>query len=270
MTKTDINLKKVCNLLICLAALSGRAQEANVWNHKQCAVVLTYDDAINADLDNALPALDSLGLKATFYLIGSSPVVANRMEQWREAARHGHELGNHSLYHPCDGSLPGRSFVQADYDLSRYTVTRAVNEIRMNNVLLNAVDGRTKRTFAYPCGDLTVGDSFFYAGLRKDFAAARGVRPAMDSIGKVNLDNVDCYAINGQTADQMIALVKEAMRTRTLLVFLFHGVGGGHNINVGLNEHSLLLHFLKDHEREIWIAPMAEVAEYIHTYKQRH
>jgi sialate O-acetylesterase len=230
-------------------------------------VVLTYDDAIDADLDNALPALDSLGLKATFYLIGSSPVVALRMEQWRAAARRGHELGNHSLYHPCDGSLPGRSFVQAEHDLSKYTITRAVSEIRMNNVLLNAIDGRTRRTFAYPCGDLTIRDTFFYAGLQKEFAAARGVRPGMDSIGKVHLDNVDCYAINGQTADQMIALVKEAIRTHTLLVFLFHGVGGGHAINVGLNEHRLLLHFLKDHEREIWIAPMVEVAEYIRTHR---
>jgi sialate O-acetylesterase len=263
--------KKIGTLMMtCLAVLPGRAQDADVWDHKPCAVVLTYDDAINADLDNALPALDSLGLKATFYLIGSSPVVASRMEQWRVAARHGHELGNHSLYHPCNGSLPGRSFVQADYDLSKYTVARAVREIRMNNVLLNALDGRTRRTFAYPCGDLAIGDSFFYAGLRKDFAAARGVRPAMDSIGKVDLDNVGCYAINGQTADQMIALVKEAIRTHTLLVFLFHGVGGGHNINVGLNEHRLLLQFLKDHEREIWIAPMVEVAEYIHMYQERH
>jgi YVTN family beta-propeller protein len=258
-----MHMKKILYLLVCLAALSGRAQNANMWNHKQCAVALTYDDAIDGDLDNVLPALDSLGLKGTFYLIGSSPVVASRMKEWREAALHGHELGNHALYHPCDGSLPGRSFVQADHDLSKYTVSRAVSEIRMNNVLLNAIDGRTKRTFAYPCGDLKIGDSFFYAGLRKDFVAARGVRPAMDPIEKVNLDNVDCYSMNGQTADQMIALVKEAIRTRTLLVFLFHGVGGGHSINVGLKEHSVLLHFLKDHEQEIWIAPMVEVAEYI-------
>lgn len=259
-------MKKIFTLLFCLVTLACRAQDATTWNHKQCAVVLTYDDAIDVDLDNVLPALDSLDLKATFYLIGSSPVVARRMGEWRKAALHGHELGNHSLYHPCNGSLPGRGFVQADYDLSKYTLTRAVNEIRMNNVLLNAIDGKTKRTFAYPCGDLTIGDSFFYAGLRKDFIAARGVRPAMDSIGKVNLDNIDCYAINGQTAEQMIANVKEAMRTHTLLVFLFHGVGGGHSINVGLNEHSLLLHFLKDHEREIWIAPMVEVAEYIRAH----
>lgn len=251
--------------MLFLATLSSHAQNANVWNHKQCAVVLTYDDAIDADLDNALPVLDSLGLKATFYLIGSSPVVANRMESWRKAALHGHELGNHTLCHPCDGSLPGRSFVQADYDLSKYTVNRAVTEIRMNNTLLQAIDGRTKRTFAYPCGDLTIKDSFFYAGLRNDFVAARGVRSALNAIEKVDLDNIDCFGINGQTAEQMIALVQEAMSTHTLLVFLFHGVGGGHTLNVGLKEHSLLLHFLKDHEREIWIAPMVEVAEYIRT-----
>src|ERR1700744_684662 len=109
-----MHMKKLYNLMLCLAALSGRAQDARVWNHKQCAVVLTYDDAIDVDLDNVLPALDSLGLKGTFYLIGSSPVVANRMEQWREAARHGHELGNHSLYHPCDGSRPGGRLRAAD------------------------------------------------------------------------------------------------------------------------------------------------------------
>jgi hypothetical protein len=91
----------------------------------------------------------------------------------------------------------------------------------------------------------------------------------MDSIGKVDLDNVDCYAINGQTAGQMIALVQQAMRTHTLLVFLFHGVGGGHALNVGLHDHSVLLHFLKDHESEIWIAPMVTVAEHIRSIRNQ-
>jgi hypothetical protein len=61
----------------------------------------------------------------------------------------------------------------------------------------------------------------------------------------------------------MINLVKEAMQKHTLLVFLFHGFGGGHSINVGPGEHSQLLHYLKDHESDIWIAPMVDVAEYI-------
>ncbi|HXO75349.1 MAG TPA: glycosyl hydrolase family 8, partial [Puia sp.] len=92
---------------------------AGSWHNKQCAVVLTYDDAIDIDLDNVLPELDSAGLKATFYLIGSSPVVKKRVKEWQKAAAEGHELGNHSLFHPCDGSKPGRGFVTPATDLSK-------------------------------------------------------------------------------------------------------------------------------------------------------
>jgi sialate O-acetylesterase len=250
-----------------ITASIARAQNTQVWNNKQCAVVLTYDDAIDVDLDNVLPALDSFKFKGTFYLIGSSPVVDKRMNEWRLAAKHGHELGNHSLFHPCDGSLPGRSFVGPDNDLSKYTVNRAVDEIRINNTLLKAIDGKNERTFAYPCGDLKAGGVFFYTQLRKDFAGARGVTGALQTIEKVDLDNIDSFAINGQSAEYMTGLVKKAMESHTLLVFLFHGVGGGHNLNVGLKEHSALLHFLKQNGKSIWIAPMVDVAKYIRQYQ---
>jgi sialate O-acetylesterase len=236
------------SILLCaftFLTLTAHAQ----WNNKQCAVVL--------------PALESLGLTGTFYLIGASPVVNKRMDEWRAAAKKGNELGNHSLYHPCDGSLPGRSFVTADHDLSKYTVYRAVSEVEANNTLLKAIDGKIIRTFAYPCGDLKAGDQYFYYKLKGEFAGARGVTPGLQSLNEVDLTNVRCYAINGQSAEYMINLVKQAMQTHTLLVFLFHGVGGGHNINVGLQDHSKLLHYLKANEDKIWIAPMVDVAEYI-------
>ena len=261
-------MKKILLILISFTSITCRAQDTAPWNGKSCAVVLTYDDAIDIDLDNVIPALDSLNLKGTFYLIGSSTVIAKRMAEWRKAAAEGHELGNHSMFHPCDASLPGRNWVSADNDLSKYTVKRAVAEVRQNNVLLNAIDGKTRRTFAYPCGDMTIHDTLFYSGLRNDFAAARGVRGFLDTLGKVNLDNVDCFAMNGNTAEQMIGLVRKAMQTHTLLVFLFHGVGGGHNINVGLREHSELLHFIKDHEKDIWVAPMVDVADYIRQFQR--
>ena len=251
-------------LFLLLPALPGPAQTADTWNHKQCAVVLTYDDAIDVDLDNVVPALDSLGFKATFYLIGVSPTLEKRMGAWRTVASHGHELGNHSLFHPCDGTLPGRSsWVSPDRDLSKYSVNRAVDEIRITNTLLNAIDGKTKRTFAYPCGEFTIHDSVYYSGLKNDFVAARGVLPRMEEMGKIDLSNINAYTMDGQSGQQMIDLVKEAMQRHTLLVFLFHGVGGGHSTNVGLGEHSQLLHFLKDHEADIWVAPMVDVAEYI-------
>lgn len=255
-------------VIACLLVAGNRvmAQDKNTWNNKECAVVLTYDDAIDADLDNVLPALDSLNLKATFYLIGSSPVIAKRMNEWRAAAKNGHELGNHTLFHPCQG-YAGETWITPDYDLRNYTVTRAVNEIKVTNTLLQAIDGKTVRTFAYPCGNTEIGGVNFYDTLKNVFAGARGVTPGMQTIDKVDLANIDCYGINGQNADYMINLVKQAMKTHTLLVFLFHGVGGGHVINVSLNDHSKLLHFLADNQKNIWIAPMVDVAEYIKSHR---
>jgi peptidoglycan/xylan/chitin deacetylase (PgdA/CDA1 family) len=251
-----------------LAGHAAEAQTANTWNNKQCAVVLTYDDAVDVDLDNAIPALDSLKLRGTFYLIGSAPAVNKRLPEWRKAAQRGHELGNHALFHPCDGTLPGRGFVTPDNDLSKYTVSRAVGEIRANNTLLNAIDGKTARTFAYPCGDRQIGGVKFYDQLKNDFVAARGVTGGLQTAAQVQLDNIDCYMINGQDAKYMIDLVKQAQQSHTLLVFLFHGVGGGHSLNVDLAAHRQLLRYLKAHEKDIYIAPMVEVAEKIKVAQQ--
>ncbi|GAA4497552.1 polysaccharide deacetylase family protein [Hymenobacter ginsengisoli] len=255
-------------LLVSSLAATAQTTPSGVWNNKQCAVVLTYDDAIDADLDRVVPALDSLKLRGTFYLIGSAPAVVKRLHEWRRAALRGHELGNHALFHPCDGSLPGRSFVTPDNDLSKYTVNRAVAEIRATNTLLQAIDGKTRRTFAYPCGDRQIGGVNFYDQLKNDFVAARGVTGGLQAAAQVDLTNVDCYSINGQDGKYMLDLVQQAQQSHTLLVFLFHGVGGGHSLNVDLAAHRQLLHYLKAHEREIYVAPMVEVADKIRAYQQ--
>lgn len=256
-------IRKLLFALCCFLSISVFAQNSAEWNGKKCAVVLTYDDAIDIDFTNVIPALDSFNFKGTFYVIGSSPVVNKRIEDWRKAAKNGHELGNHALFHPCDGSRPGRDFAKGEHDLSTYTVKRATDEIKMNNVLLKAIDGKDKRTFAYPCGDLKIGDVFFYDSLKNDFAGARGTTPGLQKSAQVDLSNVDCYSINGQNADYMIDLVKKAQQSGTLLVFLFHGVGGGHNLNVDLAAHSKMLHYLKANEKDIWVATMVDVAEKI-------
>lgn len=245
------------------------AQDKSLWNNKKCAVALTYDDALNVHLDNAIPLLDSLGLKGTFYLSGHSGAFMNRIKDWRSIAKNGHELGNHTLYHPCIGKQPGREFVTPDYDLSNYTFRRIRDEIRMTNTLLQAVDGKTRRTFAYPCGDTKIGDSAYLESMKNEFVAARGGKREMLKMGAVDLYVISCYSIKDQTGEELIDLVKKAMATNTLLVFLFHGVGGGHPLNVSLPAHRQLLQFLKQNQKEIWIAPMIEIADYIKSVNHR-
>lgn len=243
-----------------------QAQMDSLWKGKQCAVVLSYDDGLNVDLTNAIPALDSVGLKGTFYISDYFNGLNAQIPQWKKAASKGHELANHSIWHPCEGGRPGREFVK-DYDLRFYTVKRMQDEIRSMNNLLKALDGKSTRTFAFPCGDTKIHDTAYIDGLKNDFIAARGVRSEMLTKDKIDLYDIGCYMINGQTGDELIALVKQAMQKHALIVFLFHGVGGGHGLNVSLEAHSKLLHYLKENQREIWTAPMVDVAGYLKNYK---
>ncbi|MDR6845274.1 polysaccharide deacetylase family protein [Flavobacterium granuli] len=256
-----MKLKSV--LILSLLSIAHNLCLAQNWNGKKCAVVLTYDDALNVHLDKVIPALNSFNFKGTFYLIASSPVVTNRIEEWKTASEKGHELGNHTLYHPCDGSLPGRDFVGKDNDLSSYTLDRAVKEIRTANQLLKDIDGKSERTFAYPCGDLKIRDTLYYDYLKNDFVAARGVESGFLQARKVDLANVNSFVENGTTATQMIAQIEEAEKSGSFIVFLFHGVGGEHPMNIHLEEHQKLLLYLKEKEKDIWVTSMVDLGKYI-------
>lgn len=252
-----------------MLAAALHAQFNQPWRGKKCAVVITYDDAIDQHLDNAAPLLDSLGLKATFYVTGFSNSMQKRLNDWKKLPANGHELGNHTMYHPCIGNTPGREWVRPEYDLSKYTVNRIVDEVRATNVLLQSMDGKTKRTYAFTCADTRIGDTLFPPFLKNDFVAMRNVRAALHRIDQVDLDDVDCYMVNGESGAQMIEWVKKASESNSLLVLLFHGVGGGNSLNVSLEAHRELLQYLKQNEKDILIAPMVEVAEHIKEWQAR-
>ena len=259
-------MKNLLLFIVLVSWLEGSSQSGQPWNGKKCAVVLTYDDAIDQHLDNAIPVLDSLALKATFYVTGFSWSVQKRLNDWKKLATNGHELGNHTLYHPCIGGK-GREWVSKEYDLNNYSVKRMVDESRMTNLFLQALDGKTKRTFAFTCGDMKIGDSLFINAMKNDFIAARAVRNEMHKINEIDLYNVDCYMVYNHSFEQMKEWVDKARQTNSLLVILFHGVGGGNTLNVDVQAHSQLLHYLKKNEKDIWIATMLETAEYIKNQK---
>lgn len=261
-------MKKIFLFATLFSSLISYSQTGQPWNGKKCAVVITYDDAINQHLDNAIPVLDSLRLKATFYVTAFSQSMQARLNEWKKLAVNGHELGNHTLYHPCIGGK-GREWVSPEYDMSSYTVRRMVDETRMTNLFLQALDGKTKRTFAFTCGDMKIGDSSFINAMRTDFVAARAVRNEMHKINEIDLYNVDCYMVNNHSFEQMKEWVDKAIQTNSLLVILFHGVGGGNALNVSLPAHRDILKYIKQKEKEIWIAPLVDVAEFIKTSKAK-
>ncbi len=261
-------MKIIFLLAVFLSSQLVYSQFNPAWRGKKAAVVLTYDDALNVHLDNAIPLLDSLGMKGTFYMTAFSPGSKNRIADWRKAAANGHELGNHTLFHPCIGGK-GREWVNPENDMNNYSLVRMVNEVKMTNIFLQAIDGNTRRTFAFTCGDMKIGDSLFINGMKNDVVAARAVRHEMHKIGDIDLYNVDCYAVNGETGEQMIEWVKKAVETNSLLVILFHGVGGEHSLNVSLDAHRQLLQYLKKNENDLMITTMLDVADHVNEWKTR-
>ena len=99
----------------------------------EAAVVLTYDDGIDSHLDVALPDLQEAGLRGTFYVSGFSSSLRSRMAEWRRLAELGHEIGNHTLFHPClsDTGAVKRDWVTPERDLLNFTVHRMIEDIRV-------------------------------------------------------------------------------------------------------------------------------------------
>ncbi len=251
---------RLLTVLFVAISIAGCAQTP--WKGYKSAVVLTYDDCLNVHLDNVIPGLDSAGFKGTFYLTVSSTAFTNRVSEWKLAAAKGHELGNHTMYHPCAGGTPDRSWVSPEYDLNTYTLRRVEDEIKMTNVMLRTVDGRVERTFAYPCADTKAGGQSYIDAITDDFVAARGVSDAIIPFAKVDFYNTACFSMVNTTGEQMIELVKKGMKENGLVVFLFHGVGGEHPLNVDLKEHQKLVHFLKQNQKDIWVTTFIDAMKF--------
>ncbi len=255
-----------------LVALSGpSAAQAPVtaakpfaWPHgEQAAVSLSYDDAIDSQLDHALPALDRYGLKASFYLTLSSPVLAKRLPEWRAAAARGHELGNHTLFHQCSRSLPSREWVTPERDLDHTSAAQMLEQVRVGNAMLKAIDGRRERTFTLPCGDRLATGVDYLPLLRSEFVAIKagdgGVVPDMRTL--------DVYAVgvtapSDVTGAQLIERVKQAQARGTMINFTFHGIGGDY-LQVSTQAHQELLAYLAAHRKQVWTDTFIKIMTHV-------
>ena len=66
----------------------------------------------------------------------------------------------------------GRSWVNPDYDLDGYSATKIIDEIKLANTILKAIDSKSQRTFAYTCGDTGIGGISFIPEIKSNFVAA--------------------------------------------------------------------------------------------------
>ena len=246
-----------------------KAQDYFTWpNGAKAAVSLTYDDGIDTQLDIAIPDLNRAGLTGTFYLQGDN-LTPERIDQWRSAANNGHELGNHSIFHPC---LSSHDFVWEEFASEDYTIRRMIKELSVMNNILYSLDGKEgPRTYAYTCSETEVGkesiiDSLKASGL---FVGARGGGSGVVSDFKqLNIFNVPSMTTVEGTANDMIPFIKQAGDEGGLAVFMFHGVGGDY-LNISREDHQEVLDYLNKNKGTYWTATFSQIIGHIKRERQR-
>lgn len=236
----------------------------NRWpGNAKAAVSLTYDDGMGSGLDHAIPDLESAGFRGTFYLPVGNPHVLLRKRGWKRAFLDGHEIGNHTVKHPCRGS-------EQKHNLEIYTGVDLRKEILAAAGWLNRNVGVDNyRTFAYPCGHLAVGnppdeDSYSAAVQACHFAArlaGGGINDFVEVIKNPLRIKADAIGYpHGQEVEPFIEYCEQAVRLGGWAVIVFHGIGDEW-LTTDRAVHQKLIAHLQD--KRFWVAPVREVARYI-------
>ncbi len=245
-------------LMMVVVATPALAQsdEGFAWPEgAQVAISLSYDDALHSQLDHAIPALDEHAFKGSFYLTLSAEAIRTRMEEWRAAAANGHELGNHTIYHPCRASLPNREWVIPEHDLDQFSVLHMQEEVVTANTFLHALDGETERTFTVPCGDMLAGGENYVVTVESLFVALKGQEVASGFASLWAPADVSDGAA-------LINYVEEQAQSKKLINLLFHGVGGDY-LSVSDDAHRMLLQYLADNRDRYWVDSYINIMKHV-------
>ena len=246
------------------------SQNQNPWP-KGCraAVRLTYDDGISNHHELVAPMLEEFGLRGTFYAPIKDDLTQNPLP-WRAMAAHGHELGNHTVYHPC-WSVGGKyaTWLPDQFNLVHYDAERWLDEMNTANQALSLIDNRSERTFGNTCFDNYLGPEEAPVCLEPLiatlFLAARGEetgRPV--DLAKLNYNNLGTVWADRRAFGDFANELQEIIDTGGWVIYTFHGVGeAAHNHHINAWEHRLLLEFLRDNAKQYWTAPVIDVAKWL-------
>lgn len=251
-------------LLLCSMPTLAFAESFKWPNGARAAINLAYDDALDSQLDNAIPQLNRHKLQGTFYLTLSADTLKNRLADWRAAAAAGHELANHTLFHQCSKSAPGRDWVPEHRDLDKVSALQMQDQIRVGNILLNAIDGKTERTLTSPCIDTkAAGGEPYLPGIYDEFVAIKAQNGGIvEDMVKLNPYSVGAEFPVGVTGKQLIERAKEAAAKGTMLNLTFHGVGGDHMV-VSAEAHEEFLVYLAANRDIYWVDTFVNIMKYV-------
>lgn len=251
------------NAIIAQEQVQERVKPITWPDGKKAAISLSFDDARLSQIDAGIPMLDSFGAKATFYLNPGS--MRERLDGWKKAAAEGHEIGNHSMTHPCSGNF---FWVGKGNELENFTIEKMRKNILECSKIIKDELGVDAKVFAYPCGQKFVGRGknvkSYVPLIAEMFSSGRGW------LEELNNDPMFCdYAqlagreMDGKTFEQVQVLIEGAKTHNDWLLLAGHEMGEDGDQTTRLSMLRKLIEYSKDPANGVWLAPVGEVQAYI-------
>lgn len=257
----------VLNLLL-IGSISGQ-QDSFKWpNGKKIAISLSFDDARRSHPDVATDLFRRIGGKATFYV--NPPAMLYNIDGWKELVSDGHEIGNHTVNHPCTGNF-GWSKKKA---LENYSISTMRQELLEANQQIQAMLGVTPVSFAYTCGNTFVGRGInqksYVPLIAELFTSGRGwMNEATNDPEFADFAYLQGNDVDGKDfQSDILPMIEEAKKTGRWLLLAGHEIGtdGRQTVKVSMLED--LMKYINENESDIWLGTVAEVTQYVKDQRQ--
>jgi peptidoglycan/xylan/chitin deacetylase (PgdA/CDA1 family) len=237
----------LCGLAGNLSAQVSSFYEVAAWpDFRNCAVSYTFDDGFPYQFSKAIPIFDEFDYKLTLFLISSWSI---NWDLVRDAATHGHEIGNHTATHPRMNLL---------------TAVDQEKEIKVCNELINSsVPDQKCVTMASPfCAEGNDSVAAIY------FIAVRGCQGFIENKTPQNFMSVSSLACGNLSSVNSTAVFKDradqAATKGGWLVYLLHGLDDDNSYSP-LSSDTLRksLEYLKANDTKFWVSTFGNVTRYI-------
>ena len=243
------NLVAFCALLIILGLSPGCKKSDKPGRMNEPGIVLTFDDDRVDNWYMYLPLLDSLGVKATFYICKYNRFTSEQKRKLWAIKSSGHEIAFHSTNH----------YNMEDYVYKQnHTIDELMQyEVEAGLKLMNK-DGYYPTTFAYPYGN---HNGLFDKLLMHYFKSVRALNGTQDfSKSVVQTQHNDVlYGLGidktSKRSDQdIINILQSVKNSSSCVVFVAHDINSSNKFSITLQRLLAIISFVKNNHLRYYTA----------------
>ena len=231
------------------------------------ALSLTFDDGGRSQLEKAIPIMNDLGFKGTFYVCPRGDDWAEKLSPWIEVFNQGHEIGNHTISHTCSRAL---SQTRTERCLENMTLDDVEADIVEASRRINLLLPEQKIfSFCYPCYNNHVGHGLtrqsYVPIVAKHFPAGRGIGefPFGNYPATCDLHYLWSWPVEGRAGIELVGLANRTVAYNQWGIITIHGIDDGGHLSLSMMAFRELCDFLNRNKNRIWVAPVVEVAQRI-------